>query len=250
MEKVLTIKSIFKINILVYFLAIFSILTASFKIFFIISFLIIIHEIGHVLMAYLFGLEIEKIYIYPLGGISKFNMPINISIKKELLILINGPIFQIIAYLILVQIFKYDKDLIKVYHYNILLFNLLPIYPLDGGKILSLLVEKIFPYRTSLKITTIISYIILLIGIYVIKVRKINIIITFIFLFIIITKEKCKIEYYYNKFILERYLNNYKFTNTKIITNINNMYRDYKHLIKENSKYYEEKEYLLKKYKK
>ena len=34
-------------------------------------------------MAYLLGIKIEKIYIYPLGGISKFNMDLNISIKKE-----------------------------------------------------------------------------------------------------------------------------------------------------------------------
>ena len=55
-------------------------------------------------MAYLLGIKIDEIYIYPLGGISKFNMDLNISIKKELLILINGPLFQYLAYLILLII--------------------------------------------------------------------------------------------------------------------------------------------------
>ena len=64
-------------------------------------------------MAYLLGIKINEIYIYPLGGISKFNMDLNISMKKELLILINGPIFQHIAYLLLLIIMPTKKDLIN-----------------------------------------------------------------------------------------------------------------------------------------
>ena len=80
-------------------------MTGSFKELLIINYLIIIHELGHTLFAVLFGIEIDKIYIYPLGGIVKNKMPLNISPIKELIILIMGPVFQFIAFFSLVIIF-------------------------------------------------------------------------------------------------------------------------------------------------
>ena len=44
--------------------------------FIIIYLLIIIHELGHILTANLLHIKLQKIYIYPLGGISKLNIPI------------------------------------------------------------------------------------------------------------------------------------------------------------------------------
>jgi len=200
-------------------------------------------------MAYLLGIKIDEIYIYPLGGISKFNMDLNISIKKELLILINGPLFQYLAYLILLIIMPNRKEIINIYHYSILSFNLLPIYPLDGGKLLKLLFNKIFSYKYSLKLIINLSYLVLLI-ILIISKKNINLFVMTSLLLILITKEKNKINYIYNKYLLERYLNNYKFKNTKIISDINNLYRDNKHIIKQDNIYYLEKEYLEKIYKK
>ena len=200
-------------------------------------------------MAYLLGIKIEEIYIYPLGGISKFNMDLNISIKKEFLILIMGPLFQQIAYIILLIIMPSKKEIITIYHYSILSFNLLPIYPLDGGKLLNLIFNKFISYKNSLKLVINLSYIVLLL-IFIFTNKNINLIIMSILIIILITKEKNKIDYIYNKYLLERYLNNYNFKNNKIINNINNLYRDNNHLIYENNTYYREKEYLEKIYRK
>ena len=199
-------------------------------------------------MAYILGIKIKEIYIYPLGGISKFNMDLNISIKKELLILINGPIFQHLAYLLLLIILPTKKDLINTYHYSILMFNLLPIYPLDGGKLIKLLLNKIISYKNSLKLIIYLSYIVTIIILLTSK-KNISLVIMISLLLILITKENNKIDYIYNKYLLERYLNNYKFKSNKIINNIDKLYRDKKHIINENNKYYLEKEYLEKKYK-
>lgn len=200
-------------------------------------------------MAKLLGLKINEIYIYPLGGISKFNMDLNISIKKELLILIMGPIFQQIAYIILLILLPTKKDIITIYHYSILSFNLLPIYPLDGGKLLKLLFNKIISYKNSLKLIINSSYLVLLI-ILIISKKNINLLVMATLLLILITKEKNKIDYIYNKYLLERYLNNYNFKNKRIINNINNLYRDNTHIIKKDNTYYLEKEYLTNMYNK
>ena len=200
-------------------------------------------------MAYIFKIEIKEIYIYPLGGISKLKIDLNINPIKEFLILIMGPLFQLLGSFILIRIMPYNKEIINIYNYGILGFNLLPIYPLDGGKLLKLVLDNFITYKNSFKLTIIISYLIVFI-IWLINKSTINILVMISFLVLLITKEKSKLNYYYQKFILERYLNNYKFKNSKIISNDNNFYRNKKHIIKSNDKYYLEREYLEKMYKK
>ena len=116
MENNQIIKNIFKVNILVYILGIIAILIGSFKEYLILNIIIIVHELGHFLVAKLLKVDVKKIYIYPLGGITKFNMPLNTKNIIEFLVLIAGPLFQNIAYFILIYLFPYDKELILIYH--------------------------------------------------------------------------------------------------------------------------------------
>ena len=53
-----------------------------------------------------------------------------------------------------------------------------------------------------------------------------------------------KIEYVYNKFILERYLYNIRYKSVKIIDNKNKMYKNKTHLFKVNNNIIEEKRFL------
>ena len=138
-----------------------------------------------------------------------------------------------------------------MYHYSILIFNLLPIYPLDGGKIVNILLSLKMPFKLSLKLTIYISYLTLIFFIIINYPNfYVNYIIITIYLLYKITLEKRQIEYIYNKFLLERYIYNYSFKNKKIINNEDKFYKNTKHLIKKNDKYYLETEFLEKKYKK
>lgn len=238
----------FKVNFLVYIFAIISILIGAYKEFIIINTLIIIHEFGHMLIAKLYKVEVDKIYIYPLGGITKLNMNLNIHPLKEFIIIISGPLFQFIAYIFLITLF--EKEIVNVYHIGILLFNLLPIYPLDGGKLLNIIMSSFIPYKKSLKLSVYLSYIFIIFIFIRNNNIKLNMIITIILLMILVIKEELKIEYKYHKFILERYLNNYHFKKSSIITNENNLYRNRRHLFKIKDKYYLESEYLYKKHQK
>lgn len=174
-------------------------------------------------------------------------MPLNIDYKKEFLITIMGPLFQFIAYFILLKIFN-NNYLVKAYHYGILEFNLLPIYPLDGGKLCNIFLNKLIPYKKSLKFIILISYSITIIQLFSSKVITLNVIITYILLIYLIRKEEIKIPFQYNKFLLERYLNNYSFKKIKVITNYNNFYKYRENIIKIGNKLYSEKEYLREKY--
>ena len=82
-------------------------------------------------------------------------MNLNISPIKELLILLGGPIFQFTALIILNYLFPTKQEIINYYHYSILLFNLLPVYPLDGGRIINLLMQIFITYKKGFKLSII-----------------------------------------------------------------------------------------------
>lgn len=197
--------------------------------------IIFVHETGHYFFAIISNMKISKIVIYPFGGITIFDSDLNISLRKETLVLIGGILFQTLFFFLIKEI--YIKGNITEHVYNLFFeinfilvsFNFLPVIPLDGGKLLNIFLDRIVSYKKSIYITIIIS--IFFVIIFMIKKRTIFSIILSIFLIKEILIEYKNINYKYNKFLLERYLNNYKFKKIKIIKNINNLRRDYYHII-------------------
>ena len=226
-----------------------------FKEFLIIFGIIIFHELGHLTMALIFKWNIDKIYIYPFGGCVTFNESLNKPLKEELLIMLAGPISQIILFMIITMLFKNNIInfrtflIFKNYHYSMLFFNLLPAIPLDGGRLLNIFLNYLTSYKKSLKIASIIAYIILscIFFISLLINRNINLITIAVFLISKVYIEIKNIDYLYNKFLLERYLNNLKFNKRRIVDK-NNLYRDYNHIIKNKEHYITEKEYLKKRF--
>lgn len=179
-----------------YIFIILAILSARFQIVLLISLLLLIHECGHFFTALLFKWHTEKIVFYPFGGISKFSHDINCSLKEEILVLLMGPIMQLIGYyfLLSLDIFINYYQVITTINYSILIFNLLPIYPLDGGRILksilSLLCNKqkanIYINRISNIILFIITFVFSLLIYYY---KNIGIVLITIYLWYIVLKE-------------------------------------------------------------
>lgn len=163
-----------------------------------------------------------------------------------------GPLTQLVFALILIKLpfFNHYKNLIKVYNYTILGFNLLPIYPLDGGKLLNLFLCILKSFKKSLIITLMISYItIFIIGLLLVfKDFSLNVIIVVSFLIYKVNLEWSNKDYLNDKFLLERYLYNYKFNKKKLVSNIDEFMRNKTHLVKEKNRYYTEKEVLFKKF--
>ena len=206
--------------------------------------LIIIHELGHILVSLLFKWKIEKIIILPFGGLTKYNEIINRPLIEEFFIVIAGITFQMIFYLLVRSYIDYKY--LNIINYFIIIFNLIPIYPLDGSKILNILFNKITSYKNSLLFTVIISYIFIIFFSFVFF--RINKIISFILIFLLIEVNKLYKERnsLFNKFLLERYLNEFKFRRKKTINRVDKMKKDYRHLFYIDGKYLTES-YFLKK---
>lgn len=215
--------------------------------------LILVHELGHYLTAKMLNFNVENITIYPYGGITKINDLINRDINEELLIATSGIITQFLFYILIYLLYnksyirEYTFNLYTIYNNRIIFFNLLPIIPLDGSKIINLLFNKIFNYNLSNKLTILISLltILLLILSNLYKLNYSNIMIYLILIFYIYDLYK-KRKYLYNKLLLERYLYNIKYSKIKIINNQNNMYKNRTHIINSNNKYIKEFDYLKK----
>ena len=124
---------------------------------------------------------------------------------------------------------------------------MLPIVPLDGSKIINLLLEKFFSYNLSYKLNVIISFFSLFIFLLLNYIYHLDnyFIITFL-LYKIIENIK-NYKYLYQRFLLERYLYNFNYhkidNNTK---DLKDLRKDVLHYFKEDNKYIKEKVKLSK----
>lgn len=136
-----------------------SILTGTFIQLFIILTIVLIHELGHYLAATYFKWRINYIMLWIFGGVMKTDESTYHPIKEECIVTIAGPFQHVIIYFILQLLSVWqivpEPILQQAYYYNgiLLLFNLLPIYPLDGGKLMLLLQSAFTAYYPSLRRT-------------------------------------------------------------------------------------------------
>ncbi len=250
MAKLLIIKNICKkvhIHPLYYWAAFLATITGFFKDYIILSLLIIIHEVGHLLTALAYGWKIDKIVIFPFGGLTQFKEHLNKPIKEEFIILLMGPLCQCFFYF-LISTLK-QSYLLTNYHYSLLFFNLLPIIPLDGSKLINLLSNLFFPFKTSHLIIIYLSFF-LLMGLLVYSFNNLIFLCFLLFLLIKIISEYKMHSYLFNKFLMERFIYKFSFKKSKIIkgVNLSKMYRDYRHLFKTPTKLYKEATLLQKRF--
>ncbi|WLV23680.1 stage IV sporulation protein FB [Aciduricibacillus chroicocephali] len=145
--------------LLFFFLA--AYLTGAFTEFAVMLLIVCIHELGHVLMALYFRWRIEKIMIWIFGGVMKTAEHGSRPISEEALVVIAGPFQHVLIFACLILFGNYIPDpfLSTLHNANmmILLFNMLPVWPLDGGKLLSLVLASILPCRKAHTFTIILS---------------------------------------------------------------------------------------------
>lgn len=105
--------------------------------FFIFILMALAHEMGHMSVAFFFGERPKKIFLTLLGPIGFIENFENLPNNKKTPILIAGPLVS----LVLIFIFRNYATFMRI-NFIILLFNMLPIYPLDGGQLLFLAMSK------------------------------------------------------------------------------------------------------------
>ncbi len=212
------------------------IVTGCIKNVLIITSLILIHELGHFIVAKMVGVKVEKIIIYPYGGVTKLKGKINLSINKELMIAVAGILVQIGYYYLVRKLNFFSEEteyLFSIYHYSLVSFNLLPIFPLDGGRIVNLLLDKFIPFKMANVITIIVSLVVIVVvsSSSLFFIHNYSYVMSLSILGYDLYKFYKELDMIFQRFLLERYLYNFKFYDVKVIKKKENMYKDRKHII-------------------
>ncbi len=147
---------------------------------------VLLHELGHALMARRFGIPVEDITLLPIGGLAKLRM-LHDNPRQELLIAAAGPLVNIVIALLLLPVLLWITGVLEpelighvasqtdvseprallfvmtrsmqslsveaaiahLFFANVMLalFNLIPAFPMDGGRILRALLALAISYR-------------------------------------------------------------------------------------------------------
>jgi stage IV sporulation protein FB len=176
-------------------------------------FIIMVHELGHACTANYYGWRIRKIELMPFGGVAEMEEYGNRPVKEEFFVTLNGPLqhlWMICAsmYLSGTPIWsEADHQIFLFHNISILIFNLLPILPLDGGKLLFTLQSYFLPFQKSYYLTTILSLIMLTIMTFIafmILPFHLNLVVIVCFLWLHQYLEWRQRHYHFLRFLLER----------------------------------------------
>lgn len=127
--------------------------TNQLRIYLIIMFFCMLHEIGHLIVGLILKMKPEKIEIMPFGLSISFYKKFDDNKIKEIFVVLAGPATSLaLAVLSTTQEAVYSNLLI-------LFFNLIPLYPLDGGRIVKGILDIKLGVDEGNKIINKISYI-------------------------------------------------------------------------------------------
>jgi stage IV sporulation protein FB len=122
---------------------------------------VFIHELAHVVMARALNLRVSEIELLPFGGVARIESFFEVNPRDEVYIAIVGPMSNVMLVLGCMALGKMGLIPSKDYDFfiqaNLMLagFNLLPAFPLDGGRILRAILSRELGIKRATRITTI-----------------------------------------------------------------------------------------------
>lgn len=127
-------------------------------------FCVVLHEFGHALTARLFGIRTRDIVVLPFGGVARLER-FRYTPTAELVVTIAGPLVNVLIAIVLGVVLigmsgsatltnraAYASDFLnQLFAINILLvlFNMIPSFPMDGGRVLRSLLAYVCSFETA-----------------------------------------------------------------------------------------------------
>ena len=193
---------------ILFFLALFY-LTGQLKIYLVIMLFAFLHEISHLIVGLILGFKPQAIEIMPFGFSMKLLpkhannekkiLKANLAELKYIFVALAGPIFNLIVAAVL---YKFDLGLKNelrslIFYANIMLciFNLISLYPLDGGRVARSILRIFYGENKAYKIMKVLSNITIFsltfVGsISILYLKNIAVLIILSYLWILFLKEK------------------------------------------------------------
>lgn len=236
----------FKVSIWWYLFFILSLIADNLKTWLILFTMLLIHELGHIMAAQKLGYQVSKLTIYPFGCGAEIEHIDHGSTFEEMVIILCGIGTHLFYPLCFVMMQKagliseaYQNYLI---HLNaaIMYFNLLPIYPLDGGRLMDCLLQRVGTYRIGRLLTFTISFLVL--TYLLLTINNLGAVMAVSFLFVQVSISFIDKKKDYHDFMLYRYL--YPKDKPIKIHSQFELYRNYFSIFKKDKKLISEQEWL------
>lgn len=202
-----------RINLKIFIFILIFLLTNQIKIYGVLMLFALIHELGHMLVGILLGFKPTKLEIMPYGVSVGFNIKCedynkkvkkgNMLAIKKIIIALAGPItnfiITIIFLIVNIKFLGIERELVIYSNMLIGMFNLIPIYPLDGGRIIKNVIHILLGLKKSYDYTNQISKITICLltaisSIIILYVRNIAILIVLVYLWYLVIIENKKYE--------------------------------------------------------
>lgn len=170
-----------KIDLKIFLFLFLFLLTSQIEMYIILIIFAILHELGHLLAGLILKFKPEEIKLSPVGlqisfkaSKEEFNTKVKkahaLNIKKAILAL-AGPLTNLIISTITIIIGHFNTNIQSTYIYQIIIysnlliamFNLIPIYPMDGGRFINEVLKILAGNKKAYKYTYIISKTVLII---------------------------------------------------------------------------------------
>ena len=162
-----------KLDLKIFLFLFLFLLTSQLEMYLLLMLFAIIHELGHLAAGLILKFKPEEIKLTPVGlqiqfKVSdeeyKLNNVKSYTIKKAIIAL-AGPLTNFIIATIMIAIAQINIDLQYTYKFSLIvysnlliaMFNLIPIYPMDGGRVVKEILSIIFAKKKAYKITYMIS---------------------------------------------------------------------------------------------
>jgi stage IV sporulation protein FB len=133
--------------------------------------IVLLHEFVHLLVAGRSGFFINRIELFPFGGVAEYRGLLEMEPWQEIKVALSGPLFNLavalfLYYLIFLGIIPVTELLNLIIRYNLLLgfFNLIPALPLDGGRVLRAILVAQLGFRKGSRVAVFIAKIIAVTG--------------------------------------------------------------------------------------
>lgn len=128
---------------------------------------VLLHEFGHAFAAMAFGIRTPDITLLPIGGVARLQR-IPDKPWQELVVAVAGPLVNVIIAAVLVFLLGQRLSMEHLERLNVpgaallaklatvnimlVLFNLIPAFPMDGGRVLRALLAMALPYSRATQI--------------------------------------------------------------------------------------------------
>ncbi len=166
-----------------------------------------VHELFHLFAALMVRERIGSVIVMPFGMTLRLSAGHIRHTGKEILIALAGPFANLCMLVLSGQIgkslpdFSFSLSVFKIVNLSVMLLNLLPCLPLDGGRVLKAILTKAFGYIPAIsfmrRLSRIVTAILFLLGIFLLVVSRLNVSLLMVagFLAIHMTAEKRQNEY-------------------------------------------------------